>query len=161
MTNPKQNQGRGPYGDTKPNQSQLLITEAEIRDIKATIDPKDREWTDLGGDLEGSYDGAKYVDIKIKGSDTIRLFISGDALEKALELMPPKSFCTECRDLWNKAPSRRSPSHLEEAGAREPQGPSPDSYKQRLMCKDCGSTWTKYRDAEVGFKGTYVHPVRS
>jgi hypothetical protein len=79
-----------PHGKEPPAKtSQIPITEGELADIKATIDPKDRDWTDLGGDLEGSYDGVKYVDIKVKGSDTTRLFISRGALEKALSLFDP------------------------------------------------------------------------
>lgn len=52
-------------------------------------DPR-REWTDLGGDLEASYDGARYVDFRVKGSHQRRLFISKGALEKALALFDPE-----------------------------------------------------------------------
>lgn len=53
-------------------------------------DPK-RQWTDIGGDLEASYDGARYVDIRTKGGDpakATRIFASKEALEKALTLFP-------------------------------------------------------------------------
>lgn len=48
-----------------------------------------RVWHSLGGDLEASYDGARYIDIRVKGSETTRLFISKGALEKALTLFDP------------------------------------------------------------------------
>ena len=43
----------------------------------------------IGGDLEASYDGVRYVDIRVKGTDR-RFFISMAALKNALGLMVPK-----------------------------------------------------------------------
>jgi len=48
-------------------------------------DPR-RTWHHIGGDLEASYDGAMYVDIRVKGSDS-RIFISKGALQAAEALM--------------------------------------------------------------------------
>jgi hypothetical protein len=48
-------------------------------------DPK-RKWSDLGGDIEGSYDGAVYVDIRHKTTHKRLVFISKSALKKALAL---------------------------------------------------------------------------
>ncbi len=52
-------------------------------------DPK-RVWINLGGDLEASYDGARYVDIRMKRTHEHRLFMSKGAFEKALTLFDPK-----------------------------------------------------------------------
>jgi hypothetical protein len=60
-----------------------------LQDIKLADPFKNRKWTDLGGDLEASYDGVRYVDFRVKGSETTRLFASKGALEKALELFVP------------------------------------------------------------------------
>lgn len=46
-----------------------------------------RVWTDLGGDLEGSYDGSKYVDIRMKGGRNL-LFASREVFERGLALFP-------------------------------------------------------------------------
>ena len=47
-------------------------------------DPQ-RKWIVLGGDLEASYDGERYVDIRSK-SKKQRIFISLDGLKKAINL---------------------------------------------------------------------------
>ena len=48
-----------------------------------------REWNDIGGDLEASYDGARYVDIRHKSSKERLLFISKGALKNAIDLFDP------------------------------------------------------------------------
>ena len=65
-----------------------MTTEANETFFTTPVDEK--EWTDLGGDLEASFDGAHYVDIRVKGSKTTRLFISKPALQKAMDLFPPE-----------------------------------------------------------------------
>jgi len=45
-----------------------------------------RKWVDIGGDLEASYDGKRYVDIRNKMTEKRLLFISKAALEKAINL---------------------------------------------------------------------------
>jgi len=47
-----------------------------------------REWTDIGGDLEASYDGFKYVDFRMKGSHKKLMFASKELIERALSLFP-------------------------------------------------------------------------
>lgn len=47
-----------------------------------------RTWVDLGGDLEGSYDGSKYVDFRVKGEDKPIMFASREVVQKAEELFP-------------------------------------------------------------------------
>ena len=54
--------------------------------IPASDDPR-RIWTDIGGDLEASYDGRVYVDIRVKGDPTACIFISASALKQALKLI--------------------------------------------------------------------------
>jgi hypothetical protein len=49
----------------------------------------DRQWIDLGGDIEASYDGFRYIDIRNKFSKERLLFISKGALEKAITLFDP------------------------------------------------------------------------
>lgn len=51
-------------------------------------DPR-RQWHDLGGDLEGSYDGTRYVDVRHKSTRKRLLFISQGALEKVQALFQP------------------------------------------------------------------------
>ena len=56
-------------------------------------DPR-RVWVHLGGDLEASYDGERYVDVRLRkrrGGRThrSRLFLSKGALKKALTLFNP------------------------------------------------------------------------
>jgi len=49
----------------------------------------DKIWTHIGGDLEASYDGAGYVDIRVRPKEdekTTAIFISKEALQKALNL---------------------------------------------------------------------------
>ena len=64
---------------------------------------KDQTWTSIGGDLEASYDGNKYLDIRVKPShhitednitlpDSIRIYMSEEVLQKALTLFPNKGF---------------------------------------------------------------------
>ena len=54
------------------------------------LDPR-RRWRDIGGDLEASFDGKVYVDIRLKGApDSERFFISKAALLKALDLFHPE-----------------------------------------------------------------------
>jgi hypothetical protein len=48
-----------------------------------------REWKDIGGDLEASYDGARYVDIRHKSTKKRLLFISRGALQNAIDLFSP------------------------------------------------------------------------
>lgn len=50
---------------------------------------KRRTWFDLGGDIEASYDGARYVDIRHKDTKERLLFISRGALRKAIPLFKP------------------------------------------------------------------------
>ena len=50
---------------------------------------KNRVWEDIGGDLEASYDGARYVDIRNKSTKERLLFISRGALENAVKLFDP------------------------------------------------------------------------
>ena len=45
-----------------------------------------RIWTPIGGDLEASYDGHKYLDVRARGGS--RIFLSKGALEAALKLFP-------------------------------------------------------------------------
>jgi hypothetical protein len=52
-------------------------------------DEAGRKWTHIGGDLEGSFDGKMYVDIRTKGNETGRMFMSRTALANALSLFPP------------------------------------------------------------------------
>lgn len=53
-------------------------------------------WTHIGGDLEARYDGFRYVDIRTRDGGTVagwtrtRLFVSKDALLKAVALFPPE-----------------------------------------------------------------------
>jgi len=49
----------------------------------------DREWHDIGGDLEASYDGERYIDIRNKSTKERYLFISKGALKNALDLFDP------------------------------------------------------------------------
>ena len=48
------------------------------------------EWAELGGDLEGRWDGGRYVLIRAKGYEAHHLFLSRTGLERALALLPPK-----------------------------------------------------------------------
>ena len=48
---------------------------------------KDREWVHIGGDLEASFDGFKYVDIRSKGKSD-KTFLSISVVENALLLFP-------------------------------------------------------------------------
>lgn len=52
--------------------------------------PDERAWTDLGvgSDLEGAFDGSKYVDFREKGSGDPLMFASRGVLEKAIALIP-------------------------------------------------------------------------
>jgi len=56
----------------------------------------DRTWTHIGGDMEASYDGKQYVDIRLRGRDGEQpkpiCFMSKGTLEGALALFdqPPK-----------------------------------------------------------------------
>lgn len=47
-----------------------------------------RVWTHIGGDLEASYDGSRYVDIRTVGSDKMDLFLSKGTAEALLRLFP-------------------------------------------------------------------------
>jgi hypothetical protein len=49
----------------------------------------DRVWVHIGGDLEASYDGARYVDIRQTTSKERILFISRGALKNAIALFDP------------------------------------------------------------------------
>lgn len=49
------------------------------------VDDPRRVWNHIGGDLEGSFDGAVYVDIRSRGGDG-HIFVSRAALLKATEL---------------------------------------------------------------------------
>lgn len=57
--------------------------------------PDDRKWTHIGGDMEASYDGVKFVDIRLRGRDgeqpKLICFMSKGTLEGALALFdqPP------------------------------------------------------------------------
>jgi len=48
-----------------------------------------RNWFDIGGDLEASYDGARYIDIRNKVNKKRLLFISRGALKNAIDLFDP------------------------------------------------------------------------
>jgi len=52
-------------------------------------DPR-RIWADIGGDLEASFDGARYVDIRSRFNPESRFFISRGALEAAVRLFTPE-----------------------------------------------------------------------
>lgn len=52
-------------------------------------DPR-RIWADLSGDLEASFDGARYVDIRSRFNPESRFFISRGALEAAVRLFTPE-----------------------------------------------------------------------
>lgn len=81
----------------KPRGRLVLPSKREIAFQKEKqimgINSPNRKWVGLGGDLEASYDGAQYVDIRVKGSETTRLFISKGALENALGLFAPEPIC--------------------------------------------------------------------
>jgi hypothetical protein len=47
-----------------------------------------RVWVDLGGDFEGSWDGLKYVDLRVKGEKKTTVFLSKGVAEKLLTLFP-------------------------------------------------------------------------
>lgn len=55
--------------------------------------PGDRTWTHIGGDMEASYDGSRYVDFRIRGRDGEDpkpiCFMSNGTLENALALFDP------------------------------------------------------------------------
>ena len=56
-----------------------------------------RQWTDIGGGLEASYDDSKYVDIRMRTiandhTNPNKIFASEEALQKALMLFPNKGF---------------------------------------------------------------------
>ena len=53
----------------------------------------DRTWVDLGGDIEASYDGERYVHIRIKPTHEGLCYITKEALEKALALFDPPPVC--------------------------------------------------------------------
>jgi hypothetical protein len=53
-------------------------------------DPR-RNWVHIGGDLEASYDGAVYVDVRVRGNEGERLFLSPAALNNAAELVKGRS----------------------------------------------------------------------
>lgn len=61
-------------------------SEVFVKGYSPDADDPNREWTHIGGDLEASYDGAVYVDIRAKGAEGDRFFISKAAVEKALGL---------------------------------------------------------------------------
>jgi len=48
-----------------------------------------REWHHIGGDLEASYDGSMYVDIRVIGEADASIFISRGALLNAAGLFDP------------------------------------------------------------------------
>lgn len=48
-----------------------------------------RQWIHIGGDLEASYDGARYVDIRNINTKERLLFISKGTLENAINLFNP------------------------------------------------------------------------
>ena len=52
-----------------------------------------REWKDIGGDLEASYDGERYIDIRNKSTKERLLFISKGALKNAIDLFVPPPIC--------------------------------------------------------------------
>jgi DNA topoisomerase IB len=47
-----------------------------------------RTWVHLGGDLEGSFDGFRYVDFRVIGQPETRMFASKEIFENALDLFP-------------------------------------------------------------------------
>jgi hypothetical protein len=55
--------------------------------------PDERTWTHIGGDMEASYDGKQYVDIRLRGRDGEQpkpiCFMSKGTLENALTLFNP------------------------------------------------------------------------
>jgi len=68
------------------------------------VDDPGREWVHIGGDLEASYDGKRYVDIRARASRRKRvgsltgkwrddksatMFLSRSAFKKALKLFKP------------------------------------------------------------------------
>lgn len=57
-----------------------------------------RYWRHLGGDLEGSYDGSRYVDIRVKGTDDPVVFASPEVFHEALGLFPRQGAygCPSC-----------------------------------------------------------------
>ena len=51
-------------------------------------DPR-RQWRHIGGDLEASFDGSVYVDVRVRGDHSNRFFVSRSALQAALGLFDP------------------------------------------------------------------------
>ena len=59
------------------------------QDFTSDYNDPQRNWINLGGDIEGSYDGKRYVDIRNKGTKERCIFISLGALKKAISLFVP------------------------------------------------------------------------
>jgi len=57
--------------------------------MSAWTDP-DRKWFHVGGDLEASYDGARYIDFRQAGTNDRLMFISLGALEDSMKLFSPE-----------------------------------------------------------------------
>ena len=45
-----------------------------------------KEWMSLGGQVEASYDGGKYINLRIVGDEESRIFISKELLRRSLEI---------------------------------------------------------------------------
>lgn len=58
------------------------------RYMPSVHDPE-RDWVWIGGDLEASFDGFRYVDIRDISSKKRCCFLSEDALKNALALFHP------------------------------------------------------------------------
>jgi DNA topoisomerase IB len=57
-----------------------------------------RTWIHLGGDLEGSYDGFKYVDIRVIGHTEHAMFASKEIFENAMDLFPALKVAARYKD---------------------------------------------------------------
>ena len=64
-----------------------------IRKFMPNWQDGDRTWVDLGGPFEASYDGARYVDVRLEDTHERILFASKSVFQKALELFDPPPIC--------------------------------------------------------------------
>ncbi len=73
----------------------------------------ERQWTNMGGDLEASYDGTRYVDFRAKGTGKCVMFATREVLIDAMRLFPPMLSCKKpnCRTHGLGARARASGDH--------------------------------------------------
>lgn len=73
---------RGQVGDPWDDHPRATV---QAKYVPNPEDPS-REWVHIGGDLEASYDGSVYVDVRVRGDKQARFFISKPALKAAIQL---------------------------------------------------------------------------